>query len=66
MNIEVQSRTFEGVEKISGYEEGKKLLIYWKLTLMVCDHWLQWIYDHTNTHEGAWLQEYRESFLFYG
>ena len=28
VNTEVRSRTFGGVEKISGYEEGKKLLIY--------------------------------------
>ena len=38
VNIEVRSRTFGGVEKNSGYEEGKKLLIYRKLTLMVCYH----------------------------
>ena len=41
VNIEVRSCSFGGAEKISGYEEGKKLLIYWKLTLMVCDYWLR-------------------------
>ena len=28
VNIEVQSYTFRGIEKISGYEEGKKLMTY--------------------------------------
>ena len=27
--------------KISGYQEGKTLLSYWKLNLMICDHWLR-------------------------
>ena len=46
------------------YEEDKKLLIYWKLALMICDHWLRSISDHTNTHESVWLQKLLRGFPF--
>ena len=46
------------------YEEDKKLLIYWKLALMICHHWLRSISDYTNTHESVWLQKVLRGFPF--